>query len=398
MAFFKDRVQHLSENSKSVINFSFWDTQSLLEDKITRMENGTLLWIIWPYWSGKSTAINQIKSKLEDADNIWVEIDTWQFPNRQELWEWMIYKMAKELWKDEWEIWDTIDGRTSQKAGYIARICGLASVWLTDKFFELLAHPPMRRVHELQTFLKNVVDYYPNNIVIVLEDVDRAGEAGLYFLETVSLFFKENFPWKNIKVLVPISNKKYVEHSDTYLKCFDYTFIFSPIYKSVESFLELITAEGANGKISMDFSGSVKIPEIFVKDHLSCFLAEILSKWATPRDIRNILRSSDIAHDYLIWKGLLYPDIRLIIAIEASKILKWDLWFKLWIGGRVTAKNPIEKLIILTANPRSQWNSIKDNYSLNYKFEPTDLAQGSFGSSRIDFDGNVCIPDFYLWY
>lgn len=52
----------------------------------------------------------------------------------------------------------------------------------------------MRRVHELQTFLKNVVDYYPNNIVIVLEDVDRAGEAGLYFLETVSLFFKENFP------------------------------------------------------------------------------------------------------------------------------------------------------------------------------------------------------------
>ena len=129
------------------------------------------------------------------------------------------------------------------------------------------------------------------NIVIILDDVDRAGESGLFFIETVSLFFKENFPSKNIKVLVPISNKSYDSNIDIYSKCFDYTFNFIPTYNSINTFLENITGDGANGKIWKNCTATICVPETYVKNHLENFFTEIMVKWFTPRDIRMILRN-----------------------------------------------------------------------------------------------------------
>lgn len=87
---------------------------------------------------------------------------------------------------------------------------------------------PAKRTFQIQKILNDLLDNIDEeNIYIVIEDIDRSGDSGIYFLETLNHFFKNNFKSeKKVRIIVPISDKKYEESRSAYLKCLDITHNF----------------------------------------------------------------------------------------------------------------------------------------------------------------------------
>ena len=177
---------------------------------------------------------------------------------------------------------------------------------------------PAKRVFEIQAILKELLNTSGKETIIVVEDVDRSGDYGVYFLETLNHFFKNNNFKDKVVVIAPMSDDAYQERLQSYLKSVDYFEFFVPRYESIENFVDrifdeslFISDEEVNGRT---VSGSVKRLQLLSFLH-TLFLH---NPSLTPRLLKLIIRRAALVFQSQTEDGY-EPDWRVTLCVEASK-------------------------------------------------------------------------------
>jgi len=186
-------------------------------------------------------------------------------------------------------------------------------------FNHFLKTTPAKRTFELQVILKSLLDKVKTkrDIYIVVEDIDRSGDAGIFFLETLNYFIKNNLISEKIKnnpssqkitVLVAIWSEQRTLNLNSYLKCLDYSREFN---------LEWVECNKLVDNLFRD--------ELFEeKDHekwqIQSFFEWYFSRFSdqvTMRILKKCLREANLSY-----AQNLNLDYRIFILVEIAKCTK----------------------------------------------------------------------------
>ncbi len=240
-SFFKNE-ELLEEKVTDDDYLSIDNSISVLSEKITASNKHLVLGVIGEYGIGKSTLISNVRKNRKDEDEDWIHFDAWQFPDRKELWDGLVIETAKHLNKLD-SIKRKLEGESGKDKKLATNTLVAGADVVTTAFglpqmlkplFGLIKNleyfadkSPARRVYEIQDIFKDLLNAIPKSrVVFVLEDTDRSGEAGLFFLETFRQFLNNTKLDKQVVCLVAVANKSYYQNIDSYLKCLDHIEFF----------------------------------------------------------------------------------------------------------------------------------------------------------------------------
>ncbi len=309
-------LEYLEESSGG----DFPHYESLAKDlyeKIRKINKPQLFAVVGEAWVWKSTLINKVE-KLSKWEK-WIQFDAWRYPERKELREWFIIELHEKLtwskaeviirkieWGDKerikrvkWTLFviavlaflvDVVHGPKYGKNYFSGTILG---IWLLlfERVLEKLTDVTpkdlaLTRVIQLENLAIGLLEKTEHKrIYVILEDVDRAWEEWLNFLETLSYFLKHKLPKHKLPnqsvTIVPIvlvSQHDWNSNMNAYLKCVDNYFIFP------NGFL----LDWINGFITEAFHSS----DVVFQDILRSELKKILSRswWWNYRFIKFVIR------------------------------------------------------------------------------------------------------------
>lgn len=317
----------LSETSKC-IDLLDWDNNiNEFSEKISKIRWSAILWFIWDFWVGKSTLIDNVQ-KLREKDNSIkekrIEFDSWKYPDRKNLWEGFVLDFAKQVDKITFDkAKKEIDWEQYKDKEILMKTIGSA-LWTFLPWWNIVSNlshffksSPARRVFEIQEILIELIKEVKElRIVIVIEDIDRSGDAGIFFLETLKQFISTNDFNKEILIIVPLWTKEYYNHIDSYLKPIDYFEFFNPQTINLQKFIN-----------------EVFIDEIIENENLYWPLKDFLEwifkyywKDINLRKLKLILRKANQNHLIMYWKfdQIFELDRRLNIIFETIKYIEYD--------------------------------------------------------------------------
>ena len=318
MASFVKDQKFISEEYKVKDLLDISDYVDKLEYKIELCPERTIFGIVGRFGTGKSVMLEQIKAR-KAKDSVWIHFDAWKYPDRKNLWEGFVLDFAKTIDPKEFaKVKRKIDGEDKDGIKALIRSIGtLTDIFIPnsskaiDKLTYFAKSSPARRIIDIQEILVSLIEKTKNTIYIVAEDVDRSGNSGIFFIETLNQFLSEldQKVSNKIIVFVPISDESYSKNIEAYIKCLDYIEIFSSNKNGLQNF------------ISNSFKKKYVDNPVFF-DHLCLLLNDIyLDKKLTIRTIKLILRNAYLAYSAQV-KNKLKPDPRLNILLEASKFIK----------------------------------------------------------------------------
>ncbi len=301
-----------------------------LGGKVDSLSKSSILGIVGAFGVGKSTLIEGVRTLSNSEKEIWIHFDAWQFPERKELWDGLILETAKHLGKLE-NTRRSLEGEknkdkklaidaTTKSAGIIGGIVsfGLSAIFqpaldlLGDTFKYFLDETPAKRVFQMQDVFKELLnEIKTNKVVFVLEDIDRSGQDGLFFLETFRQFLSNSDINKTIIAVVPVSNDSYYSNLDTYLKCIDY----------VEFYNKSLASEAFNTFIGNLYQETQDYEPRLLAEFISSIYREYSDM--TLRKLKLILRQANINYIELTKLGY-QPNPLICIAIQASKYIIID--------------------------------------------------------------------------
>jgi len=282
---------------------------------LEKIESNSVIGLIGKFGSGKSTMLYQLyKQNKNDSDERWLTFDTWKYPERKDLWEGFVLEISKQL---DLKLFNNarekIDGTKNNgtqnliKVFFTATNLFMPGTDIGKNFANLFRTSPARRVFEFQEILSEIIKKTNKNIYIIIEDIDRSGDKGIFFLETIRNFIKENKFNKNIFIIVPIGND-YYEGSDrqSYIKTLDYKINFNPsriVFKEfIENvFIEDLSKDKDNFREQMNY-----LLQLFIKQ-----------KSLTIREIKHILRLANLHFEKLTTEEQSQIDIRILIMFQA---------------------------------------------------------------------------------
>lgn len=309
MVSFVKKPQLLEENHKVE---DLLDLSRLIKDfdkKIAGANSGSMIGLVGEYGSGKSTLLHQIRLTRSD-DTLWIEFDAWKFPERKDLWEGFVLEFARHIDQEAFnEALSKIDGRQNDDkqalVGTIASIPGMGAVKGLNHFFSTT---PARRTFEVQLVLDGLIEKHckDKEVVVIVEDIDRSGDAGIFFLETLKHYLRAKNADAKIKVVVPIANEMFKLNEDSYLKCLDIIEHFATRKVGLTRFVsEIFNPE------NLETKGA--------KQQMIQFLELMFAKpGMTLRKMKQILRKSDLNYSNQVKEGL-DPDFRMTIMFEMSR-------------------------------------------------------------------------------
>jgi hypothetical protein len=319
----------IEETSRTDDLLGFDNEIKKFEAKLLLLQGACTLGFVGGYGVGKSVLLHQVEKKMGSAK--WINFDAWKYNDKKDLWEGFVLDFAEQI-SDEHKTQslNKIDGKKDCKTKAAQGVFDVAANFL-GPFSEIaksLVKPfyeayPATRVFEIQKILANLIEcgIKENDIYIVVEDVDRSGQYGVYFLETLKQFLDQfrKQSKKKIVVIVPISDKSYKHFNDAYLKCLDYVEFFKPI-PNFKNFLESVINKDVNKHRKVAVGGQFFEIDKQQQMHQITSFFEVLFKihGMTPRMLKNILRLAN--HSYIRQQEFGYnPDWRLTICIEAAK-------------------------------------------------------------------------------
>lgn len=352
----KDIIKNPELLKESNRDFDFFDfekyTKSLLKS-LKAYSSPTVTTLIGGYGTGKSVLLNEVRklslqSKAKPPAK-WVFFECWQYPDKRDLWEALILELVEQIdgkkKRDEMlrsysdiSTWrDSLAGYLHNTGAAIATILGITAVmWLTlstadDNIrnllislatgfilvliasIEFLAKPESKsavsRLSDYKAELETTLENHKGTLYIVLEDVDRAGELGRRFFETVSHFIKDEMFLKNdIKVVVPIADiddSKNKALRDSIDKASDNILHFNPRYN----------ADGFIGQVFTE-----NFLDEPTRQMLSATINPYLGRNVSVRKMKHILRNAIVKYQRL--RGEEFDaDLAICIAVEFSKYM-----------------------------------------------------------------------------
>lgn len=318
----------IKEDCKSQDLFDFSSSMQSFKSKIDSIQGTALIGLVGKFGSGKSTMIDKLQSASKKEDAKWIHFDAWKYPERYALWEGFLLDFAQQSGQRE-KVIKKIDGKKSTKMSVFTNILTLSAALpgpigaVVNQVWERLVNTsPAKRVFEIQEFLKELINnQLESEIFIVLEDVDRAGSSGIFFLETLQQFLRNAQLEKRVIAIAPISDQSYYDNLDSYIKCVDYFEFFNPIVKDLSLFVDKIFKPDL-------FIGQQRHPATRnpiwtgsnIKKQTISFLEALFRNNVriTPRLLKIIIRKADITFGALCSAGY-KPDFRVVICFESMK-------------------------------------------------------------------------------
>lgn len=293
-------------------------------NKIFSIEKPSIVALVGPFGSGKSTMLHQIMVE-QSGKEIWFEFDAWKYPDRKDLWEGFVLDLAKSTSPLEFSKAEkAIAGKQSDDIRTLvltlSRIPGLASLEGLNHFLQT---SPAKRVDDIQKILKDLIQKIEKDLFIILEDIDRSGDSGIFFLETLKQFLRTSDLSKKIIIIVPIANESYYKNIDSYAKCVDYFDFFEKFEIKLDAFVNKVFDDKLfSGKYirpgdSTEWDGHI------LKSQTISFLEGILLEMPgmNMRKLKLIIRKAN-----LVFKNQTSddqdPDFRVTLCIEACKYFK----------------------------------------------------------------------------
>lgn len=319
------RVKDLIDYGKNVID---------LHSVVNQTTNIVLIGVVGPYGVGKSVMLNAYQEQyLSETPSVWIHYDAWKYPNRDNLWEGFVLDFVRQFAPAKFdEVKKAIDGekgkaktklvKNAATAGTIAITGNLAFAPLGDKLGNLLAHftetSPAKRVFEVQEILAELIikDPLKRRIYIEVEDADRSGQAGIYFIETLNHFLKNLNEYEGfrasteIKVIIPIARQSFYDKDDqqAYIKALDVMESFNVKPKSLKTFIRAV--------INNDILDTANYEECF-----TLWTEELLiARNKTIREVKFIIRNAESKFQKMI-AAALHPDPLIVYMIESQKFL-----------------------------------------------------------------------------
>lgn len=365
-SFIKDHSL-LEERSDVIDSFGFGDYINNLSSKLDKINTPSVIAIIGRYGIGKSTMLHNLKLKRKNTSHLrehWFEFDAWKYPNKKDLWEGFVLDFAESIGKKK-QTKNKIEDINPKRfiASALLAILTTMLPFISDfvitnkiptiiqlllfiqisllagfifyKCFYFIEKKPATKISDLQDILKNSINRTKKNIIIVVEDIDRAkNEEGVFFLETLSNFIKKELNHrKNTIIIVPIAKENYTpihETENKYEKAIDYIEHFNITPKNIENYLTQIIKK----EYLFVYSNNQILP---CAPLLSRFFIHIFNteKRMSIRIFKKILKNADknylaiskmkhkpiipkITQDYFI-KRENSIDYRICLCIETSK-------------------------------------------------------------------------------
>ena len=337
-----------SYQTEDLLNFSTIIND--LKDRINKIKKNAIVGLIGPYGSGKSTMLYQIyKDKIsvangnkdktnnnQTSENVsnqkqaqWFVFDAWQYPERKDLWEGFVLDIARQYNQELFKNTESqIEGNAERGKKAIAAagvdvlatlIPGASALKNLPYFFQ---NSPIKKVYDFQELFLDIINKkIKKDIFIIIEDIDRSGDMGVFFLETLKYFIKtqeKNMKYKVI-VIVPIGEQIWDKNGDrkvkdSYSKILDLNITFSPQNIDFTNFINEIFYVD---KVSSSDPGNPS-QDIVISHFRYLFENMILKEQqGTIRDIKSILRKTESNFFKLQEEHQKQIDIRLLILFTA---------------------------------------------------------------------------------
>lgn len=354
-----------------------------VEDKVKALgrildsiESNTVIGLVGSFGLGKSTLIQLVREQRESTNGeLWISFDAWKFPDRKELWDGLILETARQFGTLK-KVKSKIDGSKSKVveggidvADAITKIAAPAwtpAATVIGKFakasMELINNLPAKRIFEMEDIFHELLasEERGDTIVFVVEDVDRSGVQGLFFLETLKQFISTHDVGKKIVVIAPVSDESYNKNLDSYLKCIDRVeFLFKEQKVDFNNFVDNIISD------DIDLHDKRVVADFL--SHLYFYHQGI-----NMRKVKLIMRQANAQYISLVGSGYV-PDMFVCIAVAASRYVfdadKSRLESTL-SRGRVSASGEIERLIVLS-NPSFRMRGRNEIVDVDGKMHPT---------------------------
>jgi ABC-type dipeptide/oligopeptide/nickel transport system ATPase component len=315
----EDKFGFLNKNNPDILEEDYrvknplFDFSKIIDDfksKVEKIENNSVIGLIGKFGSGKSTMLYQIHKDIKEnnENEKWINFDAWKFPERKDLWEGFVLDFARQVNPKFFEkIRKEIDGKQNEdKKRLISVISDFPLLKPIKHFNHFFETTPARRVFEIQDILKNLFNkkIKQKNIFIIVEDIDRSGDKGIYFLETLKNFIKENNFDKRIIIIVPIGKENYSKSSDkiAYSKILDFCWHFDLGELNCRNFLENVFSKNI-----------IKKYKYFIEQMNYLFQVAIKSHNLVIRNLKRILRQANVEYKKISKEEREKLDLRVFI-------------------------------------------------------------------------------------
>lgn len=269
--------------------------------------------LVGAFGTGKSTMLHQLSITSSNKEN-WVVFNAWKFPERNNLWEGFVLDLVKSLKPKLFQtVRKKIDGEHKSDWKLLSNVLFQgANIFLPganigQNLSKLFHSSPAKRAFEFQEILQEFLnkEVKNSNLFIVIEDIDRSGDKGIYFLETLKDFLRSANLNKKVTCIVPMSDTSYRENQESYDKCLDFVHYFEPRHIDFSNFIKKVF----NQEI---FDTS----EVWVSQMNYLFKGFIGKNTNTIRRLKNILRNANIKYQALDNAIKTIIDPRIFIAIS----------------------------------------------------------------------------------
>lgn len=287
-----------------------------LSNKVNASPDVSIFGIVGAFGTGKSVLLQKYKETLEE-NSIWVHFDAWKYPERKNLWDGFVldfaYATTRKEFKKAKKIIDGKQGSLLKGIKVLGSVAGTAQPGLsslTEKLTSFMQRSPVIRVFEFQNILEKIIHTQKEDIYITIEDADRSGNEGLFFIETLSQYFRNLDPrGKKITVFVLLSKNAYLDNEkrDSFIKSLDYIEHYDLTVKQINNFLSSVLDKRI-------------LEDDIAFDHMTEWSKHILSRGVTIRTYKTILRNANLNYKRYLKQGF-SPDPRIVFMIESTKYL-----------------------------------------------------------------------------